>query len=67
MADLLGGIFGTGSGAGMAVLYVMSSICLLVVGLGGYGFRKLRDVEAIVPDHDAPDSPTSIAPSTTTN
>lgn len=53
MTNLLGGIFGTGAGAGMAVLYVMSSICLVVVGLVGYSFRKLRDVEAIVPDYDA--------------
>lgn len=53
MTNLLGGIFGTGAGAGMAVLYVMSSICLIVVGLVGYSFRKLRDVEAIVPDYDA--------------
>jgi MFS family permease len=52
-APLLGKIFGTGKGAGMALLYVISSLCLLVVGLCGYTLSVLRDVETIVPDHDA--------------
>jgi DHA3 family macrolide efflux protein-like MFS transporter len=56
LAGLLGGLFGTGTGAGMALQY--SLICFLgvLIGLGGYGFRPLRDVETIVPDHDAPKS-----------
>lgn len=53
LARIFGGIFGTGSGAGMALLYAISSICLLIVGLSGYAFRVLRDVEIIVPDYDA--------------
>lgn len=51
MANLLGGIFGTGAGAGIAVLYTISSLSLMLVGLAGYSLRKLRDVEAIVPDY----------------
>lgn len=50
MANILGGIFGTGTGAGIAVLYTISSLFLMLVGLAGYSLRKLRDVEAIVPD-----------------
>lgn len=56
LAPVFSGIFGSGPGAGMALLYVISSICLLILGLGGYAFRPLRDVEIIVPDHDAADS-----------
>ncbi|MGH7998948.1 MAG: MFS transporter [Brasilonema sp.] len=52
-APLLGKIFGTGKGAGMALLYVISSLCLLVVGLCGYTLSVLRDVDIIVPDYDA--------------
>ncbi|QDL10803.1 MFS transporter [Brasilonema octagenarum UFV-E1] len=52
LAPILGWIFGTGKGAGMAVLYVLSSLGLLLVGLSGYAFRTLRDVEIILPDHD---------------
>jgi hypothetical protein len=53
LAPLLGWIFGTGGGAGIALLYVISSLSMLVIGLGGYAFRVLRDVEIILPDHDA--------------
>ncbi len=53
LAPILGWIFGTGSGAGIALLYVISSLCMLVIGLGGYAFRVLRDVEIILPDYDA--------------
>jgi predicted MFS family arabinose efflux permease len=48
-------LFGTGKAAGMALLYVISSLCLLVFGLTGYAFRVLRDVEIILPDHDVAD------------
>jgi MFS family permease len=53
LAPLLGNIFGTGTGAGMAVLYALTSIVLLGIGLGGYAIATLRQVEQIVPDHDA--------------
>jgi len=52
LAPLFGGIFGTGPGAGMALLYVLTSLCLLLVGIGGYAFRTLRHVEDVIPDHD---------------
>ncbi|MTJ09875.1 MFS transporter [Anabaena sp. UHCC 0204] len=52
LTPLFSGLFGTGKGAGMAILYVISSLGLLLVGLGGYAYPKLRNVEYIVPDHD---------------
>jgi len=53
LAPLFGGIFGTGEGAGIALLYVLCSVGLLVVGIGGQlafrrwgtvmGWEKFRD------------------------
>ncbi|MGJ3253549.1 MAG: MFS transporter, partial [Elainellaceae cyanobacterium] len=51
LAPLLGGVFGTGAGAGMAVLYMLSAIAMLLTGLGGYLYRPLRIVEDTLPDH----------------
>lgn len=53
LAPRLGWILGTGKGAGIALLCIISSLSLLVVGLSGYAFRTIRDVEKIIPDHDA--------------
>ncbi len=52
LAVIFGGVFGTGSGSGMALQYTLFSLVGVLTGLGGYAFRKLRDVEIIVPDHD---------------
>ncbi|WP_242071966.1 MFS transporter [Nostoc sp. FACHB-110] len=48
----LGGLFGTSPGAGLALLYVICSLCMLLVGLIGFFVPILRNVETIVPDHD---------------
>lgn len=53
LAGLFGSVFGTGPGAGMALLYVITSICMVLIGIGGYTCRPLRDVEHLLPDHDA--------------
>ncbi|MGD2183723.1 MFS transporter [Lusitaniella coriacea] len=53
LAPFFGGIFGTGRGAGMALLYVISSVSLLLVGVGGYALPVLRGVEEGVTDSDA--------------
>lgn len=52
LAVIFGGVFGTGSGSGMALQYSLFSSVGVLIGLGGYGIRKLRDVEMIMPDHD---------------
>ncbi|BAY86130.1 hypothetical protein NIES267_56360 [Calothrix parasitica NIES-267] len=49
---VFGGIFGTGAGAGIAMLYVISAACMLLVGLIGFYVPSLRNVEQILPDHD---------------
>ncbi|PZO18375.1 MAG: MFS transporter [Leptolyngbya foveolarum] len=50
LAPLLGHFFGTGSGAGMSVLYALTSIALVGIGLGGYAVSAIRQVETAVPD-----------------
>ncbi|PMB36876.1 MFS transporter [Fischerella thermalis CCMEE 5319] len=52
LVGIFGRLFGTGTGAGIALLYVMCAVCMLLVGLVGFSVRILRDVEKIVPDHD---------------
>ncbi|AFY58534.1 Major Facilitator Superfamily transporter [Rivularia sp. PCC 7116] len=55
LVPLFGNLFGTGKGAGMAILYVISSISLLLIGLSGYFVPQLRNVETIVPDSNTED------------
>jgi len=43
LAAIFGPIIGTGAGAGMALLYAISSLGLLLVAIGGYACRLLRD------------------------
>ncbi|NEQ98544.1 MAG: MFS transporter, partial [Cyanothece sp. SIO2G6] len=52
LAPIFGPVIGTGPGAGIAVLYAMMACLMMLVGLGGYGIHTLRNVEAILPDHD---------------
>ncbi|MEM9504433.1 MAG: MFS transporter, partial [Cyanobacteria bacterium P01_E01_bin.43] len=50
LAPLLGATFGTGRGAGMAVLYTSAAIAMILIGLCGYLYRPLRTVESTLPD-----------------
>lgn len=59
LAPLFAPLFGTGSGSGMALLYTLTALWMLLVGLGGYGFRTLRQVETLLPDHDVADQDAS--------
>lgn len=52
LASLLGGLFGTGLGSGMAVQYTLFAILGVILGLSGYAFSQLRDIEKILPDAD---------------
>ncbi|MBD2355238.1 MFS transporter [Tolypothrix sp. FACHB-123] len=51
--EILVTIFGTSAGAGIALLYVICAVCMLLVGCAGFYIPQLRDVERILPDHDA--------------
>jgi hypothetical protein len=52
LAPFLGGLFGTGLGSGMAVQYTLFAIVGVILGLSGYAFHQLRDIETILPDAD---------------
>lgn len=54
-AGMLTGIFGTGNGSGIAVLYTLSSLGLVCVGIAGYSISKLRTIETQLPDAENAD------------
>jgi MFS transporter, DHA3 family, macrolide efflux protein len=53
LVGILGGLLGTGTGAGIALLYVICALWMLLVGWLGFYVRVLRNIEDIIPDHDA--------------
>lgn len=54
LAPVFGWLVGTGQGAGISLLYVFVGFINLFIGLAGYLFKQVRDVEKILPDHDEP-------------
>jgi MFS family permease len=52
LADFFSPLVGSGAGAGMLLMFVLTGIVGVVVGLGAYAFRAVRDAETILPDHD---------------
>jgi len=52
LAGVFGGLVGTGSGAGMGLMFVFSGIVGAFVGVSGYLFPFIRNAEDILPDHD---------------
>jgi hypothetical protein len=57
LAPIFGGFLGTGPGAGMALMFIISGTLGILVGMGGYSVPIIRNVEDILPDHDAIPSP----------
>jgi DHA3 family macrolide efflux protein-like MFS transporter len=53
LADRFGWLVGTGPGAGMSLMMVLTGLAAALVGFGAYGVRVVRDAEEILPDHDA--------------
>ncbi|HEX9090562.1 MAG TPA: MFS transporter [Anaerolineales bacterium] len=48
----LGPLVGTGPGRGMALLFIIGGGLAALVGISGYAFRILREVDTLLPDHD---------------
>lgn len=44
-------LVGTGPGAGMAVMFVIAGILGMLVCIGGYAIRVVKNIEVILPDH----------------
>lgn len=52
LAGVFGKVFGTGKGAGMALIFTLCAVCMLMVGVCGYRSRSLQNIEYILPDYD---------------
>ena len=61
LAPLFGWLVGTGTGAGMALMFVITGLLGVVVGLGGYLFPAIRDAEDLLVDYEAAPQ-TAVAP-----
>ncbi len=53
LSPLLGNIFGTGPGAGMAVMIALFGLLGTMIGVSGYLFPAIRNVEDLLPDYVA--------------
>jgi DHA3 family macrolide efflux protein-like MFS transporter len=53
LINSFGSLVGTGSGAGMSLMFVITGVFGVLVSLVGYLFPEIRDVEDILPDHEA--------------
>ncbi len=60
LAAIFGGLLGTGPGAGMAFMFLCTSIMGTIICLSGYLFPQVRRVEAELPDHVMDTIPTPI-------
>jgi hypothetical protein len=52
LAGVFGWLVGTGSGAGIALMFVCTSVLGTAMSLSGYLFPAIRQVEDELPDHD---------------
>lgn len=67
LAEVFGDLVGTGPGAGMALMLFFSGLAGVVIGLGGYLFPIIRNVEILLPDHDASPEPVAAQDQATGN
>ena len=56
LVSLFGGLVGTGSGAGMAVMFLATGVLGILTGLGGLAFPTLRRVERDLPNAETSSS-----------
>lgn len=53
LAPIFGWLVGTGAGAGMGLMFVITWALGMVIAFGGYFFAPLRNVERDLPDYDS--------------
>ena len=53
LVPVFGWLVGSGPGAGIAVLFVVMGVIGAVVSLVSYSIREIKDLEILIPDHDA--------------
>jgi len=59
LSSVFGWLIGTGPGAGMALMFLITGIVGAFIGLGAYAVRVVRNAEDILPDHDVRETPAS--------
>jgi MFS family permease len=52
LAKTFGGLVGTGKGSGMALMFFFACIIGLVISLGGYLIKDVRNIEEDIPDYE---------------
>jgi MFS family permease len=52
LSSIFGGLVGTGAGSGMSLMFVVTGILGVFLGLVGYAIPVIRNAEDILPDHD---------------
>jgi MFS transporter, DHA3 family, macrolide efflux protein len=53
LVPIFGWVTGVGSGRGMALIFVFAGAMAMLTSTAAYFFRQVRQVEIILPDHDA--------------
>jgi DHA3 family macrolide efflux protein-like MFS transporter len=53
LTPVFGWLVGAGTGAGISLMFVITGALGTIVSIGTYAFRTIRNVEDILPDHDA--------------
>ena len=54
LTPLFGGLIGVGPGAGMALMFFITGLLGIIVGISGYFVPSIRDVDELLPDYKAP-------------
>jgi MFS family permease len=53
LTPIFGWLVGTGPGAGMSLMFLLTGTMGVVISIAAYSFNSIRNVEEILPDHDA--------------
>jgi len=61
LGSTFGRLTGTGPGTGMALMLVFAGLAGMLINLGGYAWRSVRNIEDILPDYDGQAGPLSKA------
>ena len=51
LADSFGFMVGTGPGAGIRLIFVLTGLLSVLIGMAGYAFPAVREIEERLPDH----------------
>ena len=52
LVPIFSSLVGTGPGAGMALIIATTGLFIILIGVGGYAVRVVRDAETLLPDND---------------